>query len=154
MVWLNGRLWERTLRRVILLLTNVMFVGHILLGCCLHHVHTEAKPHAEGGACEHHGGAVAHSHVFAFIGDHEHEHDSSPGEGGAPNSPCDEVRCSFVKCEVQRVDVSPAEACWIPLATIDVSPISRDSSAAALALGAAFRTGDCPLHQLYCALLI
>jgi hypothetical protein len=154
MLLLNRGCQGIAVRPLIILVTNVMFAGHVVFGCCLHHVHCEAKTRAADDDCGHRHAATAHSHVIAFFGDHEHDHDACPAEGGAPSSPCDKVRCSFVKCELQRVDVSPADASWTSLTVTDVLLTRRDSSPAALALSAAFRPGDCPLHKLYCALLI
>jgi hypothetical protein len=140
------------MRRVLVAVTNLMFVAHILFGCCLHHAHgDEGERAAAREECGHHH--CCH-HATPATGDADHSEHNAPADDHEPTTPCEHGRCSFVKCDTQRVDVSPALAFWTPLATVDVLAPSYDPTLAADVLSVAVTRADCPLHVLYCALLV
>lgn len=139
------------MRRIVVLLTNAMFAGHVLLGCCWHHAHGEAvadEPrHAE---CCHH--ACAH-HELPVTAQSAEDHEHEPADRESPATPCDQGRCQFVKCEMQRIDLT-AGICWIPLATAADAMPSNEVDLNAHLLSFAARPLQCPLHMLFCTLQV
>ena len=115
------------------LLTIVTFAGHVMLGCCAHHVHgTEAVASDDliTAVVEHKHAHSNCSHHHSPIESTDNSADDQPSEHPEHHGDCDEVECSYVESNdtVTLVDISSWTLCDLANVLVTSSPVAVQNS--------------------------
>ena len=161
------------MQSAISLSTSLLFVVHVVLGCCAHHVQCQehenghrrylgqaasnalATPHQTARDC-HRNCHSHHSDADEIVVAGHGDSDGSPEHGNhrdTPDSPCKESSCTYVKVEVARVDLGESCQSWSWIWAMRGGPLAVISHSAAVADSPA-NPSDEPFYLRHCALLI
>jgi hypothetical protein len=115
------------------LLTIVTFTGHVMLGCCAHHVHgTEvvASDDSITVVVEHKHAHSNCSHHHSSIESTDNSADDQPSDHPEHHGDCDEVECSYVESNdtVTLVDISSWPLCDLENVLVTSSPVAVQNS--------------------------